>query len=64
MCPDRAGGDDSEKKQLSVLSFGVVAVQAIMSFAAGNWGFVEWQRKIEMIAGYQVIILLLGTDVK
>lgn len=41
VCQNRAGGDDYEKKQLAVFSFGIVAVQAVMSFAPGNWGFVR-----------------------
>lgn len=36
VCQDRDDGDDSEKKQLAVFSFGVVTVQAVMSFAPGN----------------------------
>lgn len=41
VCQDRGAGDDNEKKPFTVFSFGVVAVQAIMSFAPGNWGFVR-----------------------
>jgi len=39
VCQDREGGDDSEKRQLAVFSFGFVTAQAIMLFASGNWGF-------------------------
>lgn len=41
VCQDRVGGDDSERKQLAVFSFGAVAVQAVMSSALGSWGFVR-----------------------
>lgn len=41
VCQDRAGDDDSERKQLTVFSFGAVVVQAVMSSAQGNWGFVR-----------------------
>lgn len=41
VCQGSVGGDDGEKKQLAVFPFGVVAVQAIVSFAPGNWGFVR-----------------------